>query len=142
VAIKILETPNFKDIIKTVGATDKELASVATYIIIGISKRTQNGYDADNRTFKGYSADYKQFRKEKGRTTSKVNLTFNNQMLSSMRTKKVHNGTAIVFDNSVENAKADFNHNKMRREFFALDVNQERYIIDTIGDFISKSLNK
>jgi hypothetical protein len=139
VGIKILKKPNLSKLIRTISATEEELASVATHIIIGIQERTQKGYDADGVVFKPYSEEYLEYR-VKNKRSSEVNLTFNGHMLHSMKTKKVRDGTAIVFDNTIENDKADFNHNKMKREFFALDGKQERYIIDTIGDFISKSL--
>ena len=137
-AIKILKTPNLKQLIGRVSKTNQLLASLAQFIITGISNRTQRGIDFNNRTFKSYNAAYKTFRTNKGRS-SRVNLTFNNQMLNAMRFKKINSGVMIHFPDSVENTKAYYNHEEQGREFFGLDSNQERYIMNSIRDYISKS---
>lgn len=136
-AIKIIKMPDFATLIKTVQATDQRIASVATFIITGISKRTQRGLDFNNRTFKAYNSDYKQYRASQGRS-KRVNLTFNNQMLNAMRFKKIKDGVMIYFPDSVENEKAYNNQEENGRKFFGLDTNQEKYIISSIGKYISQ----
>lgn len=137
-AIKILKTPDLGKLVGRVSKTNQLLASLAQFIITGISNRTQRGLNANNRTFKSYNASYKQFRTSKGRS-ARVNLTFNNQMLNAMRFKKTNNGVMIHFPDSVENTKAYYNQEELGREFFALDSNQERYIMSSIGDYISQA---
>ena len=137
-SVKITKTPDFKGILKALKVTDEVVASVAEGFIVGIQKRTQQGKDANKRAFKPYDKEYKHYRNTKGRT-SKVNLTFNNHMLHGMRVKKYRNGAMIYFKGK-ENDKAYYNHESMGREFFALDNDQEDYMIKRIGTFIAKGL--
>ena len=136
--IRVTKTPNFNRLLRTINNTDEEIISVATSFIVGIQKRTQQGKDANKRAFKPYDKEYKHYRNTKGRT-SKVNLTFNNHMLHGMRVKKYRNGAMIYFKGK-ENDKAYYNHESMGREFFALDNDQEDYMIKRIGTFIAKGL--
>jgi len=129
--------PDLSNLIKAVQTTDQRIASIATFIITGISKRTQRGLDFNNRTFKPYNSDYKEYRASKGRSI-RVNLTFNNQMLNAMRSKKTKDGVMIHFPDSIENEKAYSNQEEKGRKFFGLDTNQERYIISSIGKYISQ----
>ena len=136
--IRVTKTPNFNRLLRTINNTDEEIISVATSFIVGIQKSTQQGKDANKRAFKPYDKEYKHYRNTKGRT-SKVNLTFNNHMLHGMRVKKYRNGAMIYFKGK-ENDKAYYNHESMGREFFALDNDQEDYMIKRIGTFIAKGL--
>ena len=136
--IRVTKTPNFNRLLRTINTTDEEIISVATSFIVGIQKRTQQGKDANKRAFKPYDKEYKHYRNTKGRT-SKVNLTFNNHMLHGMRVEKYRNGAKIYFKGK-ENDKAYYNHESMGREFFALDNDQEDYMIKRIGTFIAKGL--
>lgn len=136
-AIKITKMPDLSNLIKAVQTTDQRIASIATFIITGISKRTQRGLDFNNRTFKPYNSDYKKYRASKGRSI-RVNLTFNNQMLNAMRSKKTKDGVMIHFPDSIENEKAYNNQEEKGRKFFGLDTNQKEYIISSIGKYISQ----
>jgi hypothetical protein len=142
VGIRVTKTPNFRKIIKTLSATDEEVISVATLFIgggnFGIQQRTQQGRDADKRSFKPYNKQYKHYRNTKGRG-SKVNLTFHNQMLHGMRVKKYRGGAMIYFKGK-ENDKAYYNHEVLGRKFFALDDDQVNYMHKRIGTFIAKGL--
>ena len=135
---RVTKMPNFKRVLKTLGATDEEVASVATQFIVDIQKRTQKGRDADKRAFKPYNKQYKRYRNSEGRT-SKVNLTFHNHMLHGMRVKKYRGGAMIYFKGK-ENDKAYYNHEAMGRKFFALDDDQVSYMYKRIGTFIAKGL--
>lgn len=137
--IRVIKTPDFKKLLKTLRTTDDEILSFATSLIVGIQKRTQKGKDANNKTFDPqYSEKYKEFRKRSKRST-KVNLTFHGHMLNGMRVKKYRDGAMIFFDRS-ENDKAYYNHVSMGREFFSLDDDQEDLMMKRIGKFIAKGL--
>ena len=140
--IRVTKMPNFRRVLKTLEATDEEVISVATLFIggkkLGIAGRTQQGRDADKRSFKPYNKQYKHYRNTKGRG-SKVNLTFHNQMLHGMRVKKYRGGAMIYFKGK-ENDKAFYNHEVLGRKFFALDDDQVNYMYKRIGTFIAKGL--
>ncbi len=136
--IRVTKTPNFKRLLKRLSATDEEVISVATKFVVDIQNRTQQGRDADKRSFKPYNKQYKHYRNTKGRG-SKVNLTFHNQMLHGMRVKKFRGGAMIYFKGK-ENDKAFYNHEVMDRKFFALDNDQVNYMYKRIGTFIAKGL--
>ena len=136
--IRVTKTPNFNRLLRTINTTDEEIISVATSFIVGIQKRTQQGKDANKRAFKPYDKEYKHYRNTKGRT-SKVNLTFHNQMLHGMRVKKYRGGAMIYFKGK-ENDKAFYNHEVLGRKFFALDDDQVNYMYKRIGTFIAKGL--
>ena len=138
--IRVTKFPNFKRVLKTLSATDEEVASVAESFVVGIQNRTQKGKDMNNKAFRGYkNDDYVERRKKKGRS-SKVNLTFNGQMLNSIRTQKYRDGARIYFNSSTETKKAHGNHHKLKRPFFGLDDKQEEYMYKRIGTFIAKGL--
>jgi len=139
-SVKITKTPDFKGILKALKVTDEEVASVAESFVVGIQNRTQKGKDMNNKAFRGYkNDDYVERRKKKGRS-SKVNLTFNGQMLNSIRTQKYRDGARIYFNSSTETKKAHGNHHKLKRPFFGLDDKQEEYMYKRIGTFIAKGL--
>ena len=137
-AINVTKMPSFKRLLKALNTTDEEIVSVSTSFIVGIQKRTQQGRDANNRTFDRYNDDYKHYRNKNGRT-SKVNLTFHGHMLHAMKVKKYRNGAMIYFKDK-ENDKAYYNHESMGREFFALDSDQGNYMMKRLGTFIAKGL--
>ena len=139
-SVKITKTPDFKGILKALKVTDEVVASVAEGFIVGIQNRTQKGKDMNNKAFRGYkNDDYVERRKKKGRS-SKVNLTFNGQMLNSIRTQKYRDGARIYFNSSTETKKAHGNHHKLKRLFFGLDDKQEEHMYKRIGTFIAKGL--
>lgn len=135
--IKITKKVDFTKLINKIKNIDERIVSVATDLIVGIANRTQTGMDYKGGMFKSYPASYREYRVSKGRS-AKPNLTFNNQMLNAMRFKKIKDGGMIYFPDSVENEKAYSNHEKKGREFFGLDTNQEKYIISSIGKYISQ----
>jgi hypothetical protein len=138
--IRVTKTPDFKGILKALKVTDEVVASVAEGFIVGIQNRTQKGKDMNNKVFKGYkNDDYIKRRKKAGRS-AKVNLTFNGQMLNSIRSQKYRDGARIYFNSSTETNKAHGNHHKLKRPFFGLDDKQEEYMYKRIGTFIAKGL--
>jgi hypothetical protein len=139
-SVKITKTPDFKGILRALKVTDEVVASVAEGFIVGIQNRTQKGKDMNGKAFRGYkNAEYIEKRKKAGRS-SKVNLTFNNQMLQAMTSKKYKDGARIYFNNQTETNKAHGNHVKLKRKFFGLDKDQEEYMYERIGTFIAKGL--
>jgi len=138
--IRVTKTPDFKGILRALKVTDEVVASVAEGFVVDIQNRTLKGKDMDDRAFRGYkNAEYIEKRKKAGRS-SKVNLTFNNQMLQAMTSKKYKDGARIYFNNQTETNKAHGNHVKLKRKFFGLDKDQEEYMYERIGTFIAKGL--
>ena len=138
--IRVTKFPNFKRVLKTLSATDEEVASVAESFVVGIQNRTQKGKDMNGKAFRGYKNEEYVEKRRKAKRGSKVNLTFNNHMLQAITSKKHKDGARIYFNNDTETKKAHGNHVKLKRKFFGLDKDQEDYMFKRIGTFIAKGL--
>lgn len=120
-------------------------AEVALFQMLQIKKRTIEGKDYQGNKFKPYSDRYAKFRRDRGRPTSKVDLTFTGAMLNSM-TYDADAGRARLFfqnttdENNVRNPlKAFYNHR--RRKFFEVSSEDQRQIADIIRRYIREAAN-
>jgi len=118
-------------------ATNKALQDT----IVEIISRTMGGRDVKGSGFKRYSEEYKKFKRQRGRNTSKVDLTFTGQMLGSISHEtKVQRGGAMIlgrifFSNAAAAKKAK--KNLRLRNFFGVSEKEKKRFVD----FIRKSIN-
>ena len=84
-----------------------------------IQKRTQVGKDLLGRRFTKYTDAYRKRRLKKGRSGTRVDLTFSGRMLGAMQSKFIRAGKAVInFSRAEEAAKAGGNERK--RQFFGV----------------------
>lgn len=107
---------------KMTAKLEQAISDEATRIVM----RTRKGLDVDGASFIPYTPKYAEYKKNKGRKTSPVDLTFSGNMLASIQTKveKTLQGATgtIFFGSALEAAKA--RGNQERRKFFGLSDEQ------------------
>lgn len=114
--------------------------------------RVAQGLDADEKQFEPYSVKYAEYRQEKGRPTSFVDLNFSGRMLGSMRTRKAARQAGVFFSTHQaeiffarreEAAKAAGHHlglNKLpERSFFALSHLDVRALDREVQDWFNEA---
>lgn len=121
-----IKSHGFKDMQKSVNKLSKnidspkllnEVANNARAIIV--INTQQKGVDYKGKTFKPYSPAYKKRRQKKGRS-GRVNLTFTNQMMSSIIHRLIGKGKILMtFSRAREAKKAGWQEDK-GRDFFGL----------------------
>lgn len=109
-------------------AFEQAISDEATRIVV----RTQRGLDVDGNPFPEYSKQYAKVRRNAGRRTSPVDLTFTGQMLNSIQTRVTRAlgkiTGEIFFSSASEAAKA--RGNQKLRSFFGLSDEQVERIKD------------
>lgn len=103
-----------------------------------IRKRTQQGKDADNRSFKPYAKATRERRLKRGRT-AKVNLTDSGKMLGAMprgiRAKKSGVRLQLTGREGFKGFNIKFNQ---KRNFFAFNEKQVKRVIKKIKKWMKR----
>ena len=117
----------------------KLMTELGFFAMTKIKKRTAAGRDVDGVPFMPYSEKYTMFRRKHGRPTSRVDLFFHGDMMSSMTTDTESDKVEIYFQNTtdqsgVENPKKAFFLNE-DRNFFALSDEDIRQMIRIVNNY-------
>lgn len=107
-----------------------------------LKKRTASGKSVDGFGFKPYSPQYEKRKRNSGRKTRPVDLTYSGAMLRSIQTKVEDNGkrlkATVFFGSAKEAAKAK--GNQETRDFFGFSEEQFERIKDSIAKKIADSI--
>lgn len=131
------------------GLIDKKLLTNIGFLArLRILQRTNKGLDYKHRAFKPYSTQYKDFRKEKGRQVSRVDLQFSRRMLQNItvKTQEARDLVKLVFTRGEERQKAFYHtevgvgKSQVKREFFSLSKKDEKEIDGMIDKHIKDIL--
>ncbi len=122
---------------------EKEIVKLGSTLKRDIIKRTQSGLDANRNNFKEYSAEYAEHKKESGRNTSTVNLTFRFDMLKSITPKAIKRGVRLFFNDSRQLKKA-IKHIEgkgvPKRNFWGFDDKQVKFFRKTLTNLLRKGI--
>lgn len=112
--------------------------AVGIELVKDIRKRTQQGLDADNRSFKAYTKATLADRLKRGRT-AKVNLTDTGKMLGSMArgVRPSRHGVKLQLTGR-EGFKGSNIKFKQRRNFFAFNEKQVKRVIKLIKKWMKR----
>ena len=107
--------------------TERALGRAATGHILDMLKRVDGGVGLNGR-FKAYHPKYAEYRAEKGRGTSAVNLQFTGKMLADVTLKKSSPTQAVIgFSKEIERRKAV--SNQKQRPWFGVTDSEEKKIV-------------
>lgn len=119
----------------------------AVYVIKQIKKRTKQGQDVDEKKFFRYSPSWAGVRRRAGKTTKKVNLSFEGVMLSAITYKADNEKALIFFSPTVDSKgmpspeKAYFNQKGIvKRRFFAMSDKDIEALLKMLDETVAKVL--
>lgn len=104
--------------------TERALGRAATGHILDMLKRVDGGVGLNGR-FKAYHPKYAEYRAEKGRSVSPVNLQFNGEMLKDLTSKSSPSKAVISFISERERLKG-IKTNKQRPWFGVTDSEEKK----------------
>jgi|TARA_B110000908_G_scaffold63910_1_gene77739 hypothetical protein len=111
----------------TARVSERALGRAATGHILDMLRRVDKGVGLGGR-FKPYHPLYAEYRAEKGRSTSAVNLQFTGEMFADVSLKKTTSTEAVIgFSKEIERRKAASNQ-KNRPWFGVTDQEQKRIV--------------
>lgn len=102
-----------------------------------VRERTESGLDVDRKRFKPYSREYREYRKEKGRS-SKVNLTFTGRMLGAVASgvRATKRGAKIIMSGR-QGAKA-WGNTRRGRDWFGLDTKTKKQTLESVIKWMTR----
>ena len=107
-------------------ATKRALGRVAEDHIKDMLKRVDSGVGLNGR-FKPYHPKYAEYRAEKGKVTSVVNLQFKGEMVAAITSKSDPSKAVISFIGEKERKKAMGTHKQ--RPWFGVNNHEEKQIL-------------
>lgn len=121
-----------------------EAALFALTDLIGNYKRRiqQEGKATDEGQIGRYSAKYAAYRKESGRQTAKVDLTFTGDMINSIQLGEFDGKLVMGFEEREQREKADQNESIFSKKIFSLTDNEIKRVAKNFGEKLQECLNK